>query len=544
MASFSGSDLNLFRERMLEHGFLPEGLPPVFRIENLHEASLKPVSEGFYLTEKPTECCKFSASKRGGQRRTFSIPNPICAVDLAIFFSKHERQIEEHLQLSTVAQSQPLFSINTGLRPIQISSFQEFHRTRRTELSQSRYIVRTDISRFFHSIYTHTIPWALHGKSLAKKDRSPKSDDNFGNALDWIIRQAQDGQTVGIPVGPDFSRIVSEVIATAIDRDFGKKHGHDIPYTRLVDDIFIGADNIDEANSYLRSLRDSIQSYELDINESKTSIIDASADIEPYWPVEIRRELDLFSECGVNFRSKSDFTHLLDEILRLSTNNRDDGIIKYSIKQIDKIQLWTKFWDILEPFLFRIAINFPHCWEYIAKVASWRSRTSSLDSKRWQSVIHRSALRHASSGNDFEVAWALWLLKEIAQPVDQDLLSEVLRKCGPIPCMLVLDIHRNVGSSYKFPKEELVLRLGEKPMTGSNWMLAYEADRQFGIKIKTKNLQGNDFFRQMYDDDVSFYDSEAIPQPFKGADSDQDVIFAIESTSRLYDDLEENEITT
>lgn len=57
-------------------------------------------------------------------------------------------------------------------------------------------IVRTDINQFYGSIYTHSIPWALHGKATAKANRSPAL---LGNALDECVRNAQDGQTIGVP---------------------------------------------------------------------------------------------------------------------------------------------------------------------------------------------------------------------------------------------------------------------------------------------------------------------------------------------------------
>lgn len=35
-----------------------------------------------------------------------------------------------------------------------------------------RFVVKADISTFFPSIYTHSIPWALVGKAVAKQNRS------------------------------------------------------------------------------------------------------------------------------------------------------------------------------------------------------------------------------------------------------------------------------------------------------------------------------------------------------------------------------------
>lgn len=544
MTALVGEDGNLFAERMLESGFLPENLPPIFAITNLHEAAIRPLASDDYLTEKPTEGARYNASKRGGQRRVFTMPNPVFMIDAAKFFLKFNAEVDEHLAKTTDSSSYPSFS-SKG-RPVAIATYPEFHKRRRRNLALSRYVVRTDISRFYHSIYTHALPWALHGKSASKKDRKTDSVSIYGNRLDWLVRQAQDGQTVGIPVGPDFSRIVSEIIGTAIDCSFRGSHGPDVPMLRLVDDIFIGADNIDDAHTYLSSIRDAIRSYELDINESKTAILNSSDDLEPYWPVEIRREIEMYANGDEGLhRRRADFIHFLDEVLRKASDSKDDGIVKFAVRKIDELELWSDYWETLEPFLIRVAINFPHCIDYVARVVAWRNRTYDTDTDLWCDVVHRTIKNNAKSGHDSEITWALWLLKELGGTLDRYVFDTVLRRCGPFPSLVALDVHHHNKATYKLPKELLLEKLGDQPMMGPNWLLAYEADRQFDMKIKTRNLQGSGFFKQLYDDDVSFYDAEAVPVVFTDVDNVDDVRSAIES-STSYDEIagDDDETTT
>src|SRR6185312_11663464 len=66
-----------------------------------------------------------------------------------------------------------------------------------------RFVVRADVTRFYQSIYTHSVSWALHGKETAKKKMKDKG--LVGNVLDEVLRSGQDGQTIGIPTGPDTS---------------------------------------------------------------------------------------------------------------------------------------------------------------------------------------------------------------------------------------------------------------------------------------------------------------------------------------------------
>lgn len=536
MANFVGEDDTIFAEKMLEKGYFPENVPPVFSITNFHEAAIGPLVTGEYITGKPTECCRYNVSKRGGQRRVFSIPNPVFMVDAALFFTRYKNEIDEHLHLTNDSSSYPNFSTEDS-RPISIASFPEFHKRRRRELALSRYTIRTDISRFYHSIYTHALPWALHGKTESKRDRKSDSANLYGNQLDWLVRQAQDGQTVGIPVGPDFSRIISEIIGAAIDKIFRGANGPDVPMLRLVDDIYIGCDNLDEANKYLSSIRDSIRSFELDINESKTSVLQSSVDLEPYWPVEVRREIERYASDKITKRHRrADFIHFLDHILRQASEQNDDGIIKFAVRKIDESEVWSTYWDLLEPFLARTAISFPHCWDYVARVVAWRNTVVRVDKNLWIEVVHRSIKQNAESGHDSEVSWALWLLKELKEPLRSEAFDVISRRCGSLPCLLALDVHANSNATYKIPKENLLDRLSEKPMLGPNWLLAFEGDRQFGLKIKSKNLQGSDFFKTLYDDDVSFYNGNAKLFVFEDVDDPEDVTSALERPISKYDD--------
>jgi Nitrite/Sulfite reductase ferredoxin-like half domain len=77
---------------------------------------------------------------------------------------------------------------------------------------------QTDIANFYPSIYTHSIPWALLGKQKCKAEiNTPLFKGHYANKLDIFTRNMQDRQTIGIPIGPETSRILAEIISVAID---------------------------------------------------------------------------------------------------------------------------------------------------------------------------------------------------------------------------------------------------------------------------------------------------------------------------------------
>lgn len=528
----------------MEKGFYPENLPPVFAVENFHATASRCglFDEDQLERKKPVALARYNETKRGGQRRVFSTPNPLFFVDVSVYLASYRRRLDGVLRRSDWSRSIPVFDPNFE-RAIRIDSFSEFTTFRRKQLSTSRYIVKTDTSRFFHSIYTHSIPWAVHGKAQAKQDRHIRSETTYANKLDYLIRQSQDQQTIGLPVGPDTSRIVSELVATAIDEEFRRQVGREIVGARLVDDVYIGASTLEEADNLLSAYRDAIRRFELDINENKTSVFEAKRDLEPFWPVSIRREIKGFAEGDAGRHQKADLTSYLDEIIRTANEEGDDGIIKYAIRKIDDFKLWVRFWDSLEPFLMRVAVNFPHCLDYVARVVVWHNRRFGIDSSKWEKVCQSTVAYHAPLGNDSEVVWACWMLKEIDRKLPAKLCEPVLKRCGPFSALLAIDLADKGAVVGRFPKNLVYDRIDDHAMVGDDWLLSYEAERSFGFRLKGKNRNDYGVFGKFIDHDVQFYDTDAIPFVFQGVAHEEDVDEALEDRIGLYEeeDYEDDE---
>jgi hypothetical protein len=89
-------------------------------------------------------------------------------------------------------------------------------------------LISADIQNFYPSIYTHSIPWAIHGKATAKQRMG--DPHLYGNRLDKSTAGCQEGQTVGVAIGPDTSLIVAECLLAAVEREltitFPKLNGY------------------------------------------------------------------------------------------------------------------------------------------------------------------------------------------------------------------------------------------------------------------------------------------------------------------------------
>ncbi len=128
----------------------------------------------------------------------------------------------------------------------------------------------TDIADCYPSIYTHTIPWALHGKTEAKTNWD---DSLLGNQIDSIIRSMQYGQTNGIPQGSIVMDLIAELILAYADYELAQildKQSFKYKILRYRDDYRIFTKNKQDGEIIVRELSQILLSLNLKLNSQKT----------------------------------------------------------------------------------------------------------------------------------------------------------------------------------------------------------------------------------------------------------------------------------
>lgn len=536
---------------LMRRGLLPEILPPIFTSENL-TGILDAAQEGRYCVtqRRRGKLAPFNASKRGEQRRIFAVPHPLFYHDAGLFFERNWDDIRQVLNKSIGSASKPRFPTG-GFRAVEITPQSELPTLRLKTLSRKKFCLITDVSRCFPSVYTHAIPWALDGKEKAKADFRESSTDVKGNRLDFITRQAQDGQTAGIPVGPDTSRLISELILSRVDADFVQHSRKRVFFVRHVDDYWIGGDTQDECEDHLRRLRLGLAEYQLDINESKTRIVPLAHAIGETWPTELKKETaETFPRHAWGTRPKQqDVTSFFSKVVALAVKTHDDGIIKYVIRQIDRAQAWDSRWDVLEPVLAHCAIQFPHCFDYVARVIAWRiRREQECDKRLWKEVALSVGSHAASLGHDSELAWVLWLLKELGTKLSTRQVEQITRVSGPLVLSLIAHMVEKGLAGGKSTLDDLEKRVvGGDQFTGALWPLSLELYHLGHSNRLQRHSKAEDQLVGSYHAaKASIIDWDRLPRVFEpdgepNRPHDWEPDFAIEDYASAYDDDEEDE---
>lgn len=522
---------------IIQKGILPENLPPAIHSEALW---IHFESTDDYLTTKKTigSLSSYNASKRGGHRRLFGIPHPNFIFDQSKYFNAHWPSLRLVMAEATGSLSTPITSAE-GRRSVRITPHSELPKQRLKALSRYKYCITTDVSRCFPSIYTHSIPWAINGKIQAKRDSNYESIEVHGNRLDFIFRQAQQRQTIGIPVGPDTSRITSELILSAVDKDFLLHQASPrFTYLRHVDDYWVGANNLEDCEKLLAQLRKSLRSYELDTNEFKTKISTTNNIFGESWPSEFEREL----KQSLGTHDRNSIVATLGKVIERATSENDDGMIRHAIRKLDEGRYWSKEWDILEHFLAQCAVQFPHSFDYVARVISWRKRTEAgLDEELWKDVTQDVAHTSSSLGRDAEALWSLWLMKELKLRISKKLSDSIIDNNGAIVRGYLAHAYANGATSDRRISAGLWSSVDGNVYSGPDWPLTLELmhlDIKPAMPVKAK---GEDQLRHLHDKQATLVEWSASPLVFASG-NDDDPEKAIEDFASEYDSDDDFEV--
>jgi hypothetical protein len=398
----------------------------------------------------------------------------------------------------------------------------------------------TDVSRCFPSIYTHSIPWALHGKSASKKDRKTTSAKVFGNRLDYIVRQSQDGQTTGVPVGPDHSRVIAEIVLSAVDANFQRGAG-DEGFLRHVDDFWIGGTSSAVCEDKLHQLRRSLSEFSLDVNEHKTRIIPTSSIIAETWPYDLEAQLEDALELDAT-RYEARIVSLLGSIVELASKSQDDGIVKFFLRRIDVWEKWDDYWDVLEPFLAHCGVQFPHSFDYVAQIIAWRARTDrEYDRPLWSDVTRNVVQAAGTGGRDAEALWGLWLAKELELKLSVKTYDTMIDSNGPlIAAVLAHFVERGLVRGKPILSELWGMVEG-RPISGADWPLSLELNKLEVPVPASIDLGGPEALKSIFDAQASLIDWNAHPGAFIDNDDgfDPNPSSAIEASGSGYEDDEE-----
>lgn len=218
-----------------------------------------------------------------------------------------------------------------------------------------KYVVHTDITDCYGSIYTHSVTWALHTKKEAKKKENRNNNSLIGVAIDNHLQDMSYGQTNGIPQGSTLMDFIAEIVLGNVDLLLAERLSElkimNYKILRYRDDYRIFTNNSFEAEQITKELSEILSSMGLRLNAEKTEASDdiIKSSIKPdkrYW-ISNRRiaenkqkwliQLYLLSE---RFPNSGTVDSQMKEFLKtLETSKKKDSNLETLISLVTEIGL-------------------------------------------------------------------------------------------------------------------------------------------------------------------------------------------------------------
>lgn len=218
--------------------------------------------------------------------RKYEVINPLIYVSLVNIITEknnwkflQDRFKEFQKNQSIKCESIPVLRKNR-VRPeaSQISHWVKNIERKSISLSlEYNFLYQTDIADCYGSIYTHSLPWAIHSKSVSKSKRG--YNDLFGNKIDKHIQAMSFGQTNGIPQGSILMDFIVEIILGYTDYELLNKlsielKGKRFYILRYRDDYRIFVNDISDGDKILKCLSEVLSRLGLRLNVNKTFFSD------------------------------------------------------------------------------------------------------------------------------------------------------------------------------------------------------------------------------------------------------------------------------
>lgn len=495
-------------DSLLRYEVFPAELPPCFNTGDLATNASSAIAAANSFGHAYSIPLTYSGYKSESSRRKFALPNPYHYCKAVDFVVNNDAQIKAILEKSKYSLTAPIDRQTKQGQPYAKRSNSVLETKRQIEClyQDNRYEVRLDINAFFDNIYTHCIPWVVHGIAMAKKHR--RDNTLIGNQLDTLMRSLNYDQTNGILVGNAVSRIVSEIILCTIDEQISKKFPR-ISCCRFVDDYYIYTSDSSQIQEIISYIRTCLAQYELSFNENKIKISEGPFLYGNPWVEEIKQYIHLQPDV------------FLSKLIIEYNTHKDISILKYGLKIIEHHHYTKSNWPAMQSRLINLWTRFPSLSDRIINIF-WKNKDLikvNVLKRAIYSVIDESILLNREQ----ELIWAVWFIKVFNISISQSYVIKVLKTTNELAIIIMLDIvhtlgQENASAILQQRKNLHNLLQGDDVddkgnpnslMWTSHWLLAYESTKNHWLKlpgIPFEYATKNYFFNELLIRNIKFYD--------------------------------------
>ena len=376
-------------EGLLGYGMFSEKLPPVFTSEDFFDYCKRNNPK---FGNKRCSYVQYASMRNINVSREIGVPVPMVYRLLCLIIKENWDKIQKHFADCTEGQKHNVSRIHIRKMSHSKYLFKMNYENWKTDgspesdlLIESKYIVHADIAKCFQSIYSHSIPWALVGKSEAK---SKKSDRKLWfNQLDHNIALCKNGETHGLLIGPHASNVLSEIILSVVDKELCKKWH----YTRHIDDYTCYVDSMENAQLFLVDLKTELGKFDLLVNDKKTKIIELPTAMTKQWKRQLKHPQQFYRNGIFDYKSARAYFDNAIEIFH--NNNNDAAILNYAIKSLPFKNMSQQAKLLCIKTIFHLCLLYPYLVQIVDKFAFARFKIDVSEIAKFSNMLFKQEMK-------------------------------------------------------------------------------------------------------------------------------------------------------
>ncbi|WP_299614001.1 RNA-directed DNA polymerase [uncultured Tateyamaria sp.] len=499
-------------KRLISHGFFAPELPPCFISDDLARyreslwnavESVPRLNNARYSGAKQfiSEPAWFYFPRYGRDDRKHAVINPISYLAISKVLADNFVQLRSASRSSRFSAS-PLVFDWVGSRAVFRPSIDLRDDFRVNLATRHERYVAADIRAFFHSVYTHSIPWAIYGKSWSKQNRQIS---HYGNLLDLFCRNAQDGQTIGLPVGPDTSRLIAEVIASAMDQKLSEiVQFEDLDASRYIDDYTIAVASGMSGDGVIAAVRQAAAFFELELNNDKSSVELTSSRPSTGW------KQAALSHVPRNDRTTNSFLRFFYEVGRVCNEHPELNVEKFAFQNARSAFVNADEWSALQSHLINAYRRNSTLVSLLVEVLVLREiEHGDVDRMKLAGFLERRLPELAQENRTGEIIWLLLLVVRLELELPSSRLSPLFQLENSMVA-LMLTYSANQGTvSGAVDHSTWQQHLSGEGLKGPMWLYAYETIRNGTNPSSDRTfIEQDPFFSELLNRNIKFFDPE------------------------------------
>lgn len=453
-------DSKYVKEALLKFNYLPlqkdknEELPDLFSSE-LFSASVCDELVAIELRKGGYDHLNYFATRFNNVHRQLSVPHPLAYAHLVNHISENWSKFS-HIEENGNSIIRP--TEHSDGRIIIMTYERSKEKTKRYQdgVRGNKFIVHSDISNFYPSLYTHSIPWALLGVDEAKQN----TDSGPENKLDILQRMTKRNETMGIAIGPGTSNIVSELILFEVDKALTDEG---FEFYRFIDDYTAFCSTYEQSEKFIRVLAEQLSKFGLLLNIKKTEIKKLPQASAATWVSDLGSRFSQRIKVSEHYCNR-----MLDYAVDLQEKNGDGSILKYTIKSLIKKASPAGKKALLE-YTSNLSMHYPVLLPLLNQLLP--TVRCKHNDKYYQSIL--AALQECTiNKNSDGIVWCLYYIKkyygsELPEVTAQDIVAT--KDCLSITMLTLYQEHET--KAVNFAKDIMSKSIFE---IDQYWILLYQ----------------------------------------------------------------------